>query len=375
MGQPDNALDGKAWQAFVHKYRPGDAVTGEVIGLGKRRGEIYGVFVSLPVEEQSKLTVKGLMPRATLPWDDIAHTYVPGQKVNVRIIRIKGDQGKGWIELEPTLSEWRNVLDGYQRRAISVVGGKVVEVSGDRVYVLLHDLALIGVVYRDGMFPCCQKDISRHLLKGQELKLQIERIGRKGVQWEIRLRLQRMSYEKFAAAFPRGATLDGTVHATDHDTLQILLDEGLMGTVPVATGESTPHIGAKVRVRLEALQPEEREIKLSLQDPAPRFGRVYWAEDKGIFTAKAYRPVVVAQTVQIAPSGWAVGLIKALYLSTTNGHLSCAVEDVCFLNRRAHIVLLCKPYPLKMLEHYQQSYRGELPQGYQQEIQRRLGLR
>jgi len=44
VDQPDNTITGKAWQAFVGKYRRGDVVTGEVIRLAKRNDEVYGVL-------------------------------------------------------------------------------------------------------------------------------------------------------------------------------------------------------------------------------------------------------------------------------------------------------------------------------------------
>jgi hypothetical protein len=242
------------------------------------------------------------------------------------------------------------------------------------MYVLLHDLEYdkdecVGVIDKDGMFPCCRKEIS-HFFRKQELKLCIDKLGSSGGQWDIRLRMQRMSDTEFADKCRAGSEFDGTVHARDAHALPILLDEGVIGTVPAAPGAASPQIGTKVRVRVEQLE----EIRLLLQDdlvPRPRFGRVYWAEDNGRFTPKPYRPVVVLQTFQMVPQGWQVGHTKAIYLSTKRGHIPCKIDEVCFENRRAFIVVQeYKRYPLEKLQHYM----GELPQTYQQEIQRLLGF-
>lgn len=372
MDRLGNRLDGEPWQIFERRYREGYPVTGTV---SRRIGR--EVCISLTVEAKRKLAVQGFILDAATPHGGSASMYVPGQKVQVKIACIKRNQpgNTGWIELDPTRQEWRSFVEKYRSGAI--VGGKVkiVDTARHRVCVLLHDIELVGVIDRDGMLPCCQKDISH--LQDRELKLRVNQIVSESPQQEIRLQMQRVSYLEFGAEFSLGAELDGTIHARDEHTLWILLDEGIIGTVPGVIGTAALQIGTKVRVRIEAIRDAENEIHLSLLDPTPRFGRVYWAEDGGIFSEKSHRSVIVAETGRITPRRPGEG-IKALFLSTTGGQLPCAIEKVCFLNRSTRIAVK-RPepdgYPLQRLQPYQQLYRGELPQEYQQEIQRRLGLR
>jgi hypothetical protein len=372
MGRPDNSLNGEAWQAFARRYRAGDAVTGRVSAVRE-----YGVWVAITVDAERQLAVGGLMLPEDLPRGDMTRMYVGGQRVEATISRIKQDQQgrKGLLDLKPTLRAWRNLRQRYAEGA-TVIGSRVtsIDASRHRVYVLLHDLEYdkdecVGVLDKAEMFPCCRKDIN-HFFRQQELKLCIDTLGSRGGQWDMRLRMQRLSNTEFAAKFRAGAELDGTVHARDAQAFLILLDEGVIGTLPAAPGAASPQIGTKVRVRVD--QPEE--IRLVLQDdplPHPRFGRVYWGEDNGRFTPKPYRPVVVLQTFRMVPQGWQVGYTQAIYLSTKPGHIPCKIDEVCFENRRASIVVeVYKRYPLEQLQHYW----GELPQTYQQEIHRRLGF-
>jgi hypothetical protein len=377
MGQPDNLLAGKAWQAFVTKYREGDTISGQVRQVGE-----HGVLVTIEVAPRAPLSIRGLIPRSNIDARDVDRMYVLGQKVQASITGIWEEGEKGRIALTPTQFEIQKFLEKY--RPGSTVGGEVVRVESGRVRVLLHDIDLPGELHRDEMFPCCQKDLQGHFSPvkkpgfdfplRRELKLCIEKIINNGAQWEIRLKMQRISYAEFVRKYPPGSLLDGTVHAKDHTRIAILLDAGIIGTVPAETAIDIPEVGRKARVRVEHVRPEQQEIGLSLQETSPCFGRVYWAEDKGIFTPKPFRDVVVLQTQNIESRGWSVGRTQAIFLSATSGALPYAMEEVCFLYQEVFVAPIKKRklYPLQRLQNFSQCYRGELPEAYQQALRQAL---
>ena len=230
---------------------------------------------------------EGFVPTRELIRDK--EDYEVGEELELLLYRIDEDEGRAYLsERRPKI---REALDKVQKAFESdrIINGKIVgKVKGG--YRVLID----GVL--DAFLPGSQSLIKRDgEIPQEELEFEIidfERRGRRHNLILSRRTLLEKRIEEFFKNIKEGDEVEGTVESIKDFGVFVKLADGVTGLLPrseisytrVASIEDMFSVGDKVRLKVIAVDPENKKITLSLKamlpDPFEEFKKDYGVGDR-----------------------------------------------------------------------------------------------
>ncbi len=257
-----------------------DEVKGDVgeIVTGKVTGRLEdGIVVDFGGKFEGFVPAKELLRRL----DD----YKEGEELTLFLFRIDEDEGRAYLsERRPKLREALEKVRKVYEEGDRIIRGKIVgEVKGG--YRVLID----GVL--DAFLPGSQSLIRRgDAIPEEELDFEIITFERRGRRHNLvlsRRSILERKIEEFFKGVKEGDEVEGTVESVQDFGVFVKLADGVVGLLPrsevsysrIARLSDMFKAGDRVKLKVIAVDPENRKVTLSLKamlpDPFEEFKKEY----------------------------------------------------------------------------------------------------
>jgi len=260
--------------------QPGDVLTGAVRSLMP-----YGAFLDLGGFD-------GLLHVSDIAWSRVAKpedVLSVGQQLQVRILKIDSDSGKislGLKQLQP--EPWQDVATKYQSG--QRVRGTVARLTDFGAFVEIEP-GIEGLIHVSEMAWNKKVRHPSDLLKqGDSVEAVILAIQPEERRLSLGLKQTVADpWSEIPARFPAGSRMEGPVTRLTKFGAFVQLAEGVEGLVHISEivadrrlnhPSEALHVGQVVNAQVLALDPEKRQLKLSIKQLIPTGIDEYLAEHK-----------------------------------------------------------------------------------------------
>ena len=258
QAQPD------PWEEVPEKYKVGSVVRGKIFNIVD-----YGAFVELEEGIIGLIHISELADRRVERPEEILSI---GEELALKVIRLDTEERKISLSLRAAMHDpWVKAPETY--KVGTVVQGKIVRLTNVGAFVELEE-GIIGLIHISELADRRVERPEEILSIGEELALKVIRLDTEERKISLSLRaVMHDPWVKVPETYKVGTVVQGKIASLTDFGAFVDLEEGISGLIPnsqlsnrwVDNPAEIVSVGEELELKVIQVNPEERQIRLSLK--------------------------------------------------------------------------------------------------------------